>query len=1043
MKRSLFFKSLPGSLLAVPAAALMLGAAHGATFGFNYQTGWSAYNPNYSYSTTGFAVTAKAFGVDAVNWYNDTPVEFNTRPATESINPTNMPALLVNWTAGTLYSSGIGNLNPDATTPGYVTPGNDEVTWSYLSSFSAGLGDSAWTVDISGLATDFPSGYVVQTISAIGGGTGHPAPTNIADVTLISALNNSTQTMAYTTWRAVGGYYDNTALSTVGLSASSTTLTNDSIQLSGVAITNAVFSSPTWPVLCGFIITDKPVISRNPIGSTVGTTAAFSLTATVVGIPPLHYQWRTNGIPIPGATAATYSVASASPGDSGTYDLVVTNTMGGATSAVALVTVIGTPAITAGIQSNTNYYNLDQFFFITTAGAQPMSYQWLRNGTAIPGATSASLAITNLQASDSGSTFKVIVTNSLGAATSSVATLTVTSPPYDGFNYPDGSLTGRGAGSSWGGPWVNSGPPNYNGDNSVAQPSLAYMDASYQLATVGGAVQVAASGSQDFDDIRALTGKIGGSGTVYVSFLGQMNYDAAGIELVEDAGTNSYSRLFLGVPLYATTWGFGWYPTATLSSTPRADLSFLVYRLDFTPTDTQVRLYINPTLSSEPVSATLAGSAGWFQFNKVRIVARQHANLNVGQIDELRIGGTWAAIAPAVPRTDPPTIPKDLAGISSSVYVGGVVTMSIAAAGGPPLHYQWKLNGTMPIGTDSPTLSRSGVLLSESGDYSCVVTNTHGSASSASNHITVVTPPDSYTMQVALDVPSAYWPLNEAAAPTAYDYSSHGNDGMQNGGLTPGGVGPRPPAFAGFSAGNPAYQFDGASSFVDCGTGPALSGTTDFTLEAWINTAGPVYGYTNCFILQQRGSGIAGEYMFYVNENGTLQFAVYNGGYQFNFGSPSAGKLVNDGHWHHVVAVRAGTSGVIYIDGSAAAGASGPAAILNPAYPVAIGYDVRDNSSYFNGWMCGVAIYNAALSAATIQTHYAVGKTGSIPPNFNAPTLNNGQLTISWTGTGTLLQSTNVALPMSQWTPTPNNPTSPYNVTPAAGGPRSFYRLKQ
>ena len=1036
MKRSLYSKFLKGSLLAVPAAAMMLGASHGATLGIHWQVDWSKYNPQYSYSTSGWIVTGNAFGVEPANWFNAPQVPFATS-ATDSGVPSNLGNALISWSFDWIYSTGIGNLNPDATTPAVLTPGNDQVTWTVIEGNGNNTNASPWTVEVSGLANYFPSGFMVQTVSARGGGTGKPASMSIGDVSVAWNSGASSNILSYTTWRAIGGYYDSTALSTVGLSSSSTVITNDAVKL-----TTAV----PWTVdspLAAAIITDQPVITRDPIGSTVGSAASFSLTATVIGIPTLRYQWRTNGIPIPGATAATYSVASASPGDSGTYDLVVTNTMGGATSAVALVTVIGTPAITAGIQSDTNYYNLDQFFFITTAGAQPMSYQWLRNGTAIPGATSASLAITNLQASDSGSTFKVIVTNSLGAATSSVATLTVTSPPYDGFNYPDGSLTGRGAGSSWGGPWVNSGPPNYNGDNSVAQPSLAYMDASYELATVGGAVQVAASGSQDFDDIRALTGKIGGSGTVYVSFLGQMNYDAAGIELVEDAGTNSYSRLFLGVPLYATTWGFGWYPTATLSSTPRADLSFLVYRLDFTPTDTQVRLYINPTLSSEPLSATLAGSAGWFQFNKVRIVARQHANLNVGQIDELRIGGTWAAIAPAVPRTDPPSITKDLAGISSSVYVGGVVTMSIAAAGGPPLHYQWKLNGTTPIGTDSPTLSRSGVLLSESGDYSCVVTNTHGSASSASNHITVVTPPDSYTMQVALDGPSAYWPLNEAAAPTAYDYSSHGNDGMQNGGLTPGGVGPRPPAFAGFSAGNAAYQFDGASSSVDCGTGPALSGTTDFTLEAWINTAGPVYGYTNCFILQQRGSGIAGEYMFYVNENGTLQFAVYNGGYQFNFGSPSAGKLVNDGHWHHVVAVRAGTSGVIYIDGSAAAGASGPAAILNPAYPVAIGYDVRDNSSYFNGWMCGVAIYNAALSAATIQTHYAVGKTGSAPANFNAPTLNNGQLTISWTGTATLLQSTNAALPMSQWTPTPNNPTSPYNVTPAAGGPRSFYRLKQ
>lgn len=797
MKRSLLSKSLKGGLLAVPAAALMLGSSHGGTLGIHWQVDWSDYNPQYSYQTTGWVVTAKAFGVDPTNWFNAPPVH-HTSATSGTANAPNLPNVVIGWSAANIYSTGIGNLNPDPTTPGYVNPGNDEVTWTALGTLSSDsdndTNSSPWTVDVSGLTEYFPSGFVVQTVSAIGGGTGNPASTNIGNVSLTWNANTSTQTLAYTTWRAIGGYYDSTALSTVGLSASSTAITNDAIELNTLV---------PWTVrnpLCAAIITDQPVISRNPIGSTVGSAAPFSLTATVIGIPPLHYQWRTNGVPIPGATSATYSVASASPADSGGYDLVVTNTLGSATSAVATVTVIASPTITSGIQSNTNYYNLDQFFFVTTAGAQPLSYQWLRNGMSIPGATSASLAITNLQPSDSGSTFQVIVTNALGAATSSVATLTVTSPPYDGFNYPDGSLSGQGTGGSWGGPWGISGPPNYNGSNSVVHPSLAYMDANYQIATSGGAVEVAAAGSQDFDDIRALTGKIGGSGTVYVSFLGQINSDAAGIELVEDVGTNVTTRLFLGVPLYATTWGFGWYPTATLSTTPRETLSFLVYRLDFTSTNTQVRLYLNPTLSSEPAVATLAGSVSWFQFNKVRIVARQHAKLDVGQIDELRIGGTWASIASTVPRTDPPSILTDLAGTTSSVYAGGVATMSIAAAGAPPLHYQWKLNGTTPVGTDSPTLSLTPVMSTESGDYSCVVTNTLGSAKSATNHLTVVVPPDPYTAQVAADGPLAYWPLNESVSSTAYDYSSHGNDGTQNGVFTFGGSGPRPPAYAGFSA---------------------------------------------------------------------------------------------------------------------------------------------------------------------------------------------------------------------------------------------------
>jgi hypothetical protein len=60
-------------------------------------------------------------------------------------------------------------------------------------------------------------------------------------------------------------------------------------------------------------------------------------------------------------------------------------------------------------------------------------------------------------------------------------------------------------------------------------------------------------------------------------------------------------------------------------------------------------------------------------------------------------------------------------------------------------------------------------------------------------------------------------------------------------------------------------------------------------------------------------------------------------------------------------------------------------------------------------------------------------------PVFSPPVFSSGQLTLSWTGTATLLGSTNVALPPSQWTIITT--TSPYRVTPASSGPQMFYRL--
>ena len=121
---------------------------------------------------------------------------------------------------------------------------------------------------------------------------------------------------------------------TVGLSAPSGGFTSDTIHINPQPATSAKHST-----LAGFIITDQPVISQDPVGGSY-LTGAFSLSAGVIGLPSLSYQWRTNGVPIPGATLATYTKEATTVADSANYDLVVTNPYGAATSAVAAVTFV-------------------------------------------------------------------------------------------------------------------------------------------------------------------------------------------------------------------------------------------------------------------------------------------------------------------------------------------------------------------------------------------------------------------------------------------------------------------------------------------------------------------------------------------------------------------------------------------------------------------------------------------------------------------------------------------------------------------------------
>jgi len=86
------------------------------------------------------------------------------------------------------------------------------------------------------------------------------------------------------------------------------------------------------------------------------------------------------------------------------------------------------PLVTTNPANQTVQAGQTATFTVVATGTAPLAYQWRRAGTAISGATSASYTTPATVAGDSGSTFDVTVTNSVGTVTSSAATLTVTVP---------------------------------------------------------------------------------------------------------------------------------------------------------------------------------------------------------------------------------------------------------------------------------------------------------------------------------------------------------------------------------------------------------------------------------------------------------------------------------------------------------------------------------------------------------------------------------------------------------------------------------------
>ncbi|MDR0902019.1 MAG: DNRLRE domain-containing protein [Opitutaceae bacterium] len=88
-------------------------------------------------------------------------------------------------------------------------------------------------------------------------------------------------------------------------------------------------------------ILPEPVgITGQPVGGAVPHGSPLTLTVAVSG--EAEFQWRKDGVPIPGATSPALALAGG-PADAGVYDVVITTPVGGITSAPATVTITPAP----------------------------------------------------------------------------------------------------------------------------------------------------------------------------------------------------------------------------------------------------------------------------------------------------------------------------------------------------------------------------------------------------------------------------------------------------------------------------------------------------------------------------------------------------------------------------------------------------------------------------------------------------------------------------------------------------------------------------
>jgi hypothetical protein len=386
---------------------------------------------------------------------------------------------------------------------------------------------------------------------------------------------------------------------------------------------------------------------------------------------------------------------------------------------------------------------------VGATGAQPLSFQWIKDGSPLVDATNAVLTFTNVQVGQSG-TYAVGVTNLLGGTLSSNAVLTVTvAPPCAP---PPAGLV------SW---WPAEGDTyDIIGTNNGAVVngvgfSTAKVGQGFSLNGAGAFVQVPDNPSLSFSNDFSIELWYKDAG------LQPGQYGALIAKRLPSGACNYGVTIIGGTPgtllVYYLDPQHGGYQALTYSGVPAAGgfhhLGTTFHQL---PSDQlQLKAYIDGqlvqtatlpgtlarTVDSSPVYIGSSSPNGEFFkgiIDEVSIYGGLLSDSAMASIYQSGAGGKCAGPTPAHIFQQP---------ADQIVVLGQTATITVGGAGSSPLSYQWSFNGTPVLGATDASLVLTNVQMSQAGLYSVVVTNAYGSAPSTNANLSVVFPPA--TIQVA------------------------------------------------------------------------------------------------------------------------------------------------------------------------------------------------------------------------------------------------------------------------------------------------------
>jgi alpha-tubulin suppressor-like RCC1 family protein len=296
----------------------------------------------------------------------------------------------------------------------------------------AGDNGAAYTVAVSNAQGSITSAAATLTVSSVSIPAGVASNPQAISVTVggsasFTVVASGTAPHTYQ-WRRGGVAI--AGATNPSYTTAATVLGDDAAEFD-VVVSNALASSTSARARLSVSAAPvAPTITSQPAGMAVqvGSSALFAVQAS--GSAPFTYQWTRGGVDIPGATAASYTTPVSVLGDNGaSFAVRVGNAAATVTSTAALLQVSVVPVAPAITVQPANVVarGAGNTTLTVTATGTALAYQWLKSGSVMAGATSATLTLNGVALADAGA-YAVLVSNTAGAVVSNAALLSVIAP---------------------------------------------------------------------------------------------------------------------------------------------------------------------------------------------------------------------------------------------------------------------------------------------------------------------------------------------------------------------------------------------------------------------------------------------------------------------------------------------------------------------------------------------------------------------------------------------------------------------------------------